>query len=178
MGVVLLGALGSMLISAMRSQPEMSKRAQNISTARWVLERMTREIRNGIAVDEATAAKVSFRTYVRRTTCGGGAPPAQRLAGDRMPGHLRLHDHRPARAREAAGRRLHAAPPTTLFSGIDNSNVFCYVPSTESDPLTCGRRIGAQADLHRHHPALPQPERPGRPDRLRRRQPAQRDPVN
>src|SRR5215213_6086894 len=65
MSVVLLGAVGSMVVSAMRSQPDLSKKSQNISTARWVLERLTREIRNGITVDSATPSSVAFQTYVR-----------------------------------------------------------------------------------------------------------------
>jgi len=72
MSVVLVGAAGSMLISAVKSQPKLSKRAQNISTARWVLERMTREIRNGIVVYEGSGSTVSFLTQVRRTACGAG----------------------------------------------------------------------------------------------------------
>ena len=67
MGVVLMGAVGTMVVGAMRAQPEVSKRSQNITTARWVLERMTREIRNGVVVDTALPNEVSFRTYLRRT---------------------------------------------------------------------------------------------------------------
>jgi type II secretory pathway pseudopilin PulG len=37
MSVVLLGAVGSMLVSAVRDQPKVSERSQNVSTARWVL---------------------------------------------------------------------------------------------------------------------------------------------
>ncbi|HET8863551.1 MAG TPA: prepilin-type N-terminal cleavage/methylation domain-containing protein [Solirubrobacterales bacterium] len=71
--VVLVGAACTMLISAVRSQPTLSKKSQEISTARYVLERMTREIRNGISVVPSTAAgsHVEFRTRVRRSTCGG-----------------------------------------------------------------------------------------------------------
>jgi len=71
MSVILVGAVGSMLISAVRSQPDLSERSQEISTARWVLERMTREIRNGIAVEESSPSKVAFVASVRRETCGG-----------------------------------------------------------------------------------------------------------
>ena len=71
MGVVVMGAVAMLVISAVRQQPHISKQAQNISTARWVLERMTREIRNGIAVKEKSASMVSFEGYVRRASCGG-----------------------------------------------------------------------------------------------------------
>ena len=74
MSVVLVGAVGSMLVSAMKAQPDISKRAQDVSSARWVLERMTREIRNGIRIDQVGATSVSLLTYVRRTSCGGDVP--------------------------------------------------------------------------------------------------------
>jgi hypothetical protein len=28
--------------------------------------------------------------------------------------------------------------PTTIVTGIDSSSVFCFVPSTETDPTKCG----------------------------------------
>lgn len=71
MSVILVGAVGSMLISAVRKQPDLSERSQAVSTARYVLERMTREIRNGTAVEEASASKVAFVASVRRESCGG-----------------------------------------------------------------------------------------------------------
>jgi type II secretory pathway pseudopilin PulG len=72
MSVILVGAAGSMLISAVRSQPNLSEKTQNISTARWVLERMTREIRNGIQIfPGAAGSRVEFETQVRRAECGG-----------------------------------------------------------------------------------------------------------
>src|SRR3954454_20332083 len=71
MGVVIMGAIAMLMISAVKSQPKISKQAQNITTARWVLERMTREIRSGEAVKDKSASTVSFEGYVRHATCGG-----------------------------------------------------------------------------------------------------------
>lgn len=73
MSVILVGAVGSMLISAVRKQPDLSERSQAVSTARWVLERMTREIRNGTGVREASPSQIAFTTSVRREICGGSA---------------------------------------------------------------------------------------------------------
>ena len=109
MSVVLLGAVGAMVISAMRTQPEVSKRAQNVSSARYVMERLTREIRNGVAVDSATASSVSFRTYVRRTALRRQRVDRPQLAGDRLPGHLQLHDDL-LRADRGERRRVHRPP--------------------------------------------------------------------
>jgi len=72
MSVILVGAVGSMLISAVRKQPDLSERSEAVSTARWVLERMTREIRNGTAVKAASSSQVAFVASVRREACGGG----------------------------------------------------------------------------------------------------------
>lgn len=71
MSVVLVGAACMMLISAVRSQPTVSKKSQEITTARYVLERMTREIRNGVAIVKSTPSQVEFTTRVRHKTCGG-----------------------------------------------------------------------------------------------------------
>src|SRR5262249_32057216 len=78
MGVVVMGAVAALMIVAVKDQPQISEKSQNISTARWVLERLTREIRNGIAVTPgmATASEVSFRTYVRTSSCDAGGPLA------------------------------------------------------------------------------------------------------
>ena len=57
MGVVVMGAVASLVISAVRDQPKISKQAQNISTARYVLERLTHELRNGVAVKKRRRAK-------------------------------------------------------------------------------------------------------------------------
>jgi type II secretory pathway pseudopilin PulG len=133
MGVVLLGALGSMVISAMRAQPDLSKKSQNISTARWVLERLTREIRNGAKVDAATPSSVAFQTYVRHTTCGGttllpsGSPSVkcEVTYACTPPSCTR---------RETAAGVLTGGTAVRIFSGIDDPNVFSYLPSASLTP--------------------------------------------
>lgn len=130
MGVVLLGAVGSMVVSAMRSQPEVSERAQNISTARWVLERLTREIRNGVMVDEATPSKVSFRSYVRRVSCGGGV--ATSSSAPAIPCQVTYSCTTTACSRtETDPGVFEGGTATTIFSGIDDASVFTYSPNQE-----------------------------------------------
>lgn len=150
MSVIIVGAAGSMLISAVRDQPTISKRAQNVSSARWVLERMTREIRNGIAVKQttATAAKVSFETYVRRSACGGGVPSA--ASASSIPCQVTYTCTTSACSRIEATPGVEASPPGTrsiLFSGIDSAAVFCFVPSAEANPSTCGA-VGKEAPTY------------------------------
>jgi type II secretory pathway pseudopilin PulG len=136
MSVVLVGAVGSMLISAVRNQPKISERAQNISSARWVQERLTREIRTGIRVDVATSSKVSFLTYVRRTTCGGATPLPSGSPAIKC--QVTYECTTTSCSRIEAKEGVYTGAKRTIFSGIDSSNVFCYVPSINPDPLLCG----------------------------------------
>jgi type II secretory pathway pseudopilin PulG len=129
MGIVVLGAVGSLLISAVRDQPQISKRAQSISTARWVLERLTREIRNGIAVTpgKATATEVSFRTYVRDATCGGTGTLASSQPSIECQVTYQCTTTQCTRIEAAPG--VYTGTATTIFEGINNSNVFSYSPN-------------------------------------------------
>lgn len=141
MSVILMGAVGSMLVGAMRSQPEVTDRAQDVSSSRWVLERMTREIRNGIRVDQATSSSLSLLTYVRRTACGGGVPVSSTTPAIKCQVTYQCTTTSCTRLEAAEG--VYVGTPKTLFTGINSSNVFCYVPSTESDPLNCGSAVSA-----------------------------------
>jgi Tfp pilus assembly protein PilV len=129
MGVIVLGAVGMMVISAMKDQPKITKRAQNITTARWVLERLTREIRNGVAVDptKATASKVAFRTYVRHTACGSTvASPSGTPA---IECQVIYECTTTACTRIEAAPGIYTGTAKTIFTGIDDANVFSYSPN-------------------------------------------------
>lgn len=161
MAVVVVGAASSMLISAVRDQPNISKRAQNVSSARWVLDRMTREIRNGIAVDAktASASSVSFETYVRRASCGGEA--LAEASAPSIPCQVTYSCTTATCSRLEAGPGVETGTATTLFEGIDSSAVFCYVPSGEADPSACGS-VGEEAPTYiRVTLHIPNPEGSG-----------------
>jgi type II secretory pathway pseudopilin PulG len=129
MGVVLMGAVASLVIGAMRAQPGISERAQNISSARWVLDRMTHEIRNGIAVTptRAKAEEVSFRTYLRRTTCGSTTALASALPAIECQVTYRCSPTKCMRLEAAPG--VYTGTETTLYEGLGSSQVFSYLPS-------------------------------------------------
>ena len=130
MGVVVLGAVGSLVVSAMKDQPRISERAQDISTARWVLERLTREIRNGVRVDSATASSVSFQTYVRHSTCGGSTMLASTSPSIKCEVTYTCTATYCTRAESAPG--VYTGTAKRIFEGIDSSNVFSYVPDAAS----------------------------------------------
>jgi type II secretory pathway pseudopilin PulG len=137
MGVILLVVAGSLVLSAMKDQPGLSTKANNISTARWVMERLTREIRNGVAVDKATPSEVSFRTYVRRTSCGGSATLGSGSPAIKCEVTYICNATSCSRT-ETAPEVLSGGTAIKIFGGIDSGNVFCYVPSAEEDELSCG----------------------------------------
>lgn len=142
MSVVLVGAVMSMLISAMRAQPQVSERAQDVSSARWVMERMTREIRNGIRVEEASASTFSLVTYLRRSSCGSGTPASSMTPAIKC--RVTYQCTTTSCTRSEGPESGPVGTPQTLFSGINSSSVFCYVPSTDPDPLTCGTALNKE----------------------------------
>jgi prepilin-type N-terminal cleavage/methylation domain-containing protein len=134
MGVVVLGAVGSLVVSAMKNQPRISERAQDITTARWVLERLTRELRNGIRVDNATPSSVSFETYVRHTTCGGSTLLAATSPSIKCEVTYTCTTTKCSRIEAAP--EVETGTATTIFEGIDSSSVFSYLPEEEDAPKT------------------------------------------
>lgn len=137
MGVIVMGGVLILVIGAMRAQPRLENQATNIQTARWVMERMTREIRNGIRVDKATASSVSFQTYVRRTTCGGTTTLASTAAPTRCEVTYTCSGKVCTRLEAAPG--VYTGTAKRIFSGLSNpAAVFCFVPSANSDPTECG----------------------------------------
>jgi Tfp pilus assembly protein PilW len=137
MGVVVMGGVLILLIGAMRAQPKLENQGTNIQTARWVMERMTREIRNGIVVDKATSSSVSFQTYVRHTTCGGTTTLASTAAPTKCEVTYTCSGSSCTRLEAAPG--VYAGTATTIFSGLSNSTaVFCYVPSKTEPSSKCG----------------------------------------
>lgn len=123
-----MGAVAMLLISAMKEQPQISGQAQNVSTARWVLERFTHELRNGVSVSKATANEVSFQTYVRHSTCGGSGSLASGTSAIKCQVTYRCTTTACSRTESAPG--TYTGTPRQVFSGIDNSEVFTYAPNT------------------------------------------------
>lgn len=127
MGVVVMGAVAALVISAVRDQPKISKAAQNITTARWVLERLTHELRNGIAVKEAAADKVAFEGYVRHSTCGGTTVlPAGSSA---IKCRITFECSMTACSRREVAPNSTGGTPQQIFSGISTNQVFSYAPN-------------------------------------------------
>jgi prepilin-type N-terminal cleavage/methylation domain-containing protein len=131
MSIVVLGGVGSLLISTLHDQPVLTQKAANIQTARWVLERLTRELRDGVVVDKATASSVSFQTYVRHSTCGGSTMLPSTSASIKCEVTYTCSGGSCTRVEAAPG--VYTGTATVIFEGLNNSSsVFTYSPSTTS----------------------------------------------
>ena len=136
MSVMLVGAAASMMISSVRDQPSLSKKSQNVTTARYVLERMTREIRNGLVVYAASAG----RSRSRRRCATGNAAAARPWAKTNPSTTCRVTYS----CTTSECTRTETAPdveaggtPEALVSGLDNGDVFnwsCFAQAPCEEP--------------------------------------------
>jgi Tfp pilus assembly protein PilW len=129
MGVVLLGGVGTLLVGALRAQPAISQKSADVQTVRWVTERLTRELRDGVVVDKATASSVSFQTYVRHSTCGGTGTLPSASSSIKCEVTYTCAGSSCTRLESAPGVLTGTA--TTAFTGLNNSSsVFTYSPNS------------------------------------------------
>jgi len=162
LSVVIVGAASSMLISAVKSQPKISERAQNVSKARYVLERVTREIRNGVVIRGIAedGSELELEASVRRTACGSGVeedPEARAIlcsityscsAGSCLRTEVDPDT-------EAGGS------PTTLVSGLADDGVFSVEPSPSSESGEARKEELEEANYVGVRLKIPNPEGPG-----------------
>lgn len=137
MSVVIVGAGGSMLISAVRSQPQLNERNQKVTEVRWVQERMTKEFRNGVQVDKAEPNIVSFVTQVRTSACGAsGSLDSDAPAIECQVTYDCSSGDACSRA-EAPKEEIGGGTPRPLIEGLE-SGVFEYFPDSTpelDDPM-------------------------------------------
>ncbi|HST69394.1 MAG TPA: hypothetical protein VLI94_07025 [Solirubrobacterales bacterium] len=131
MSVVIVGAGASMMISAVRKQPELSERSQKVTEVRYVQERMTKELRNGIRVDEAEPTTVSFVTRVRTSACGGGVPLDPDDPAINCQVTYDCSSGSACTRAEAAEGVVGGGTPKQLIDDLESGAVFEYFPDEE-----------------------------------------------
>jgi type II secretory pathway pseudopilin PulG len=131
MGAVVMGAVALLVIGAVKTQPKITRQAENITTARWALERMTRELRSGIAIKAKSATMVSFEGYVRHSTCGGSTMLASTAPATKC--RITYECSTTACFRKESEPSVNGGTPQQIFSGINSSQVFSYAPN-ETQP--------------------------------------------
>lgn len=122
-----MGGVALLVISAVKDQPKISKQSQNVTTARWVLDRFTHEIRNGVKVDNAGVSEISFQTYVRHSTCGATTFLPSESAAIKC--EVTYACTTTGCSRSESAPETFNGTPQPVFSGINSSQVFTYAPN-------------------------------------------------
>lgn len=129
-GIVLIGTAVGLFTSAIRAEPERNQRAAQIQQARFLTERITRELRQGSNAQVPTPAELMILTYVPRLSCTGPTPgPAIRCRvfySCTTAGTCVRTQCPPAVLVPPAG----CAPATEVVSGLSSDAVFTFSPRT------------------------------------------------
>jgi Tfp pilus assembly protein PilW len=136
MGIIVVGGATTMLISVVRAQPKQQQQAQSVSTARFELERMTREIRNGVSVTASSSSGVSFVARMRRKECGGEVSISPTTPAIQCQVVYSCTTSACTRTERKVGATS-GGRTTTIVSGISSAEAFCFVPSANTDPTEC-----------------------------------------
>lgn len=73
--VALLAVMAATLTVIARSQPRIAERSTQLEQGRAMIERVTRELREGSDLQSPTATGLSLLTFVRTQQCGSGTQP-------------------------------------------------------------------------------------------------------
>jgi type II secretory pathway pseudopilin PulG len=125
---ILVFSIGLMMLNfAVRTEPRLSERAASVQQGRALMERLTRELRQGATVRVATPSLLVFSTYVKQASCGGASSTT---AIQCQVEYLCMDGACSRTERNTNGTG--GGEPVELVDGLMSSDVFSYVPSPTS----------------------------------------------
>jgi type II secretory pathway pseudopilin PulG len=130
------------IVQAMRTEPQISTRSAKIAEARVLAERFTRELRQGGVVFAATSNSITFRTYVRRTSCGSNQTPASNVPAIRC--RVTYSCSGGICTRTEQNDLGTGGSPVRMVDGLLSDLVFTYSPSPD-DPTYVTIRLALPA---------------------------------
>jgi prepilin-type N-terminal cleavage/methylation domain-containing protein len=136
LGLVVIAAAFTMFATAIHSQPRDTTKIAAMQQARTTVDRITRELRQGLEVVPSaptpSASQLAVVTYVKQATCGGAA------ASTSIPCRVTYSCSGTTCTRVVAQPSGSApGPAVTVASGLSSTNVFTYSPSV-ADPSYVG----------------------------------------
>lgn len=134
MGVLVMGAVVALVLGALKFEPGITGKAENVTTAGSALERMTRELRSGERIEVAESSKVVFIAYERRSPCGSATVLA--ASQPSIPCKITYSCTTSSCARTEAPPNGGSGTTQTLVTGINSSQVFSYQPSSVAAKAT------------------------------------------
>lgn len=127
--VILVGGMGMLVIASVRQQPRISDRAHDIARGRAWAERLTRELREGSAVTGASGSSLTFRTYVRSSTCGSSTQLASNQPAIQCRAKYSCTGGTCTRKEFALTGAEPATGAVEMVGGLMSDAVFTYSPS-------------------------------------------------
>lgn len=131
-GLVVIGGALTMFIGAVRSEPRTASKVAAIQQARVTVDRITRELRQGLETPTASPSQLAIVTYVKAATCGGAA------ASTSIPCRV-TYTCSAGNCTRVVAQPNGSAPGAAVqvASGLTSSSVFSYLPSA-TDPTYVG----------------------------------------
>lgn len=135
LGLLVVGGAMTMFIGAVRSEPRTAAKVGAIQQARVTIERVSRELRQGLEVPTSpapTASHLEIVTYVKTTGCGGEA------GGESIACRVIYDCEGDACTRAVAEPDGgNPGPAVTVATDLADAGVFSYAPSA-ADPAYVG----------------------------------------
>jgi Tfp pilus assembly protein PilW len=125
LGLIVIGAATLIFMVGVRDQPRLTARDAQIQQARFTMEQIVRELRQGSTVYTATSSQLAFLTYVKSATCGGAKATTAipcRVTYTCTSGTCTRTERNP----DGSG----TSTATTVVTGLSSSSVFTYSPSS------------------------------------------------
>jgi len=131
----LVAIMGAGISLVVRNQVRVADRSAQIQQGRAMIERFTRELREGSQVEAADGSGLSFLTYVRKQQCGSPGPPTPSDRAIQCRVRYACAAGECTRSESAPGAEEGAA--VTLVGGLrSTSTVFSYLPPTDPAHVT------------------------------------------
>jgi type II secretory pathway pseudopilin PulG len=133
MAMVVLGGAVTVFIGAVRSEPRTSSKVAAIEQGRIQVERITREVRQGVDVVTAASNELVLITYVKQASCGGVA--ASTSIACRV-----IYACSEGRCTRRVAQPNGGSPgiPVQVVSGLSSNAVFTYAPPSDPEPEYVG----------------------------------------
>lgn len=126
LGLLVVGGALAMFLGGVRSEPRTAAKVAAIQQARFTVDRITRELRQGLETKTTSSSQLAIVTYVKAATCGGAA------ASTAIPCRVTYTCSAGTCTRVVAQPDGSApGPAVQVVSGLTSSAVFSYLPLTE-----------------------------------------------
>lgn len=139
-GLVVVGGALTMFVGAIRSEPRTASQVTAIQEARTTVDRITRELRQGLETPTASPTQLAIVTYVKAATCGGA------VASTSIPCRVTYTCSSGKCTRVVAQPNGTApGPAAQVASGLASNSIFSYLPNS-TDPTYVGVSFSFTSD--------------------------------